>query len=392
MSSLITVSRGYLDYHATTMACPSSRSQVSLKMLTNILGDVVSFQSATITRTAGVCTPGPHALDLRHPDVQQLLHNIALSDAAVTYLAGVCQHLHAQHAARQASTGITSRAAAAAGGIGTSGGGAAGGGVALSSFAELVVPADHKLLRLPGGQAAIEKHADQVKQQIGIAVRTRPAIAIKLLRCATELLRVAHNVRVQAASEAEADAAAALESGVPTSAPTPTPALAAGSSSKGANSSSGGSSGSGKNSASSSRGTSSSGGSAASSSSSSGGGGVSLPFSSAVNLQLLLESIPLAAAEGERAGGCIQALVSSLSLLSLATGAISIEERRAFLAARGDFLLQVLLLVLKAVDGAGQQQEAPSPSQVDLCRRSVLELLHYFVFGGGGVAASGAGE
>jgi hypothetical protein len=70
-----------------------------------------------------------------------------------------------------------------------------------------------------------------------------------------------------------------------------------------------------------------------------------------------------------------------LSLLSLATGVVSIEERKAFLAARGDLLLQVLVLVLRAVDGAAQQPEPPCQSLVEVCRRSVLEMLQHFVAG-----------
>ena len=183
---------------------------------------------------------------------------------------------------------------------------------------ELDVPPDHRLLPVPGGQVAViaqQKYITKVRKQ-----ETFPATSLvgeEELRWSIQQLREVFFIGKQLA-RAEGVVASGLQ-----------PLCISSSSTNSSGRSMVDSNSDHAN--------------AISSSSS------NWPRPTACHLQLLLEAIALTAAEGERAGRS-ENFLRSLNLFLVAARATSKEERGAFLEARGKLLLQVLMLLGRAVD------------------------------------------
>ena len=78
---------------------------------------------------------------------------------------------------------------------------------------------------------------------------------------------------------------------------------------------------------------------------------------SAVEVQLLLELVALAGFAMEKEGNSPEPVVFWLSPLSMLISKVTVAERRVFVAARGDLLMQVLGVLFRAVEQQDLQQQ-----------------------------------
>ena len=90
----------------------------------------------------------------------------------------------------------------------------------------------------------------------------------------------------------------------------------------------------------------------------------------AFHLQLLLEAVALSGAEGDKAGSP-ENFLPSLNTLLVGASLASADQRQAFLAARGKLLLQVLMVVGRAVDrGEVKDLTGAVPCVLECCLRN----------------------
>ena len=90
----------------------------------------------------------------------------------------------------------------------------------------------------------------------------------------------------------------------------------------------------------------------------------------AFHLQLLLEAVALSGAEGDKAGSP-ENFLPSLNTLLVGASLASADQRQAFLAARGKLLLEVLMVVGRAVDrGEVKELTGAVPCVLECCLRN----------------------
>ena len=122
-------------------------------------------------RLAVMATLGISAL----PDVPAtlpMLANSAVQELALCMVASFCQHQHVEHSRRQQQQqqqqqrqhqhGGRSRQSRNSGGVATT----ASSCSSSSTFADLVIPPDHKMLTVAGGQYAVALHAEMLQQNM----------------------------------------------------------------------------------------------------------------------------------------------------------------------------------------------------------------------------------
>ena len=258
-----------------------------------------------------------------------ILCSPVLADALWARLAGCCQYLFHNHHQQQqqqqqqqqrggssSSSSSSSRARGSKQHGRTNKKGSSSGSGTEGSWLDVEVPrADHQLLPVPGGQLAVTTQGKFWECVDASSSNNRQSIASSSSSSGDSSAR---NMLISlSSSNSSSSSSKGLEG------------LGISSSSKGLEG----------------LGISSSSSSANSSSKS----GTRRPAITAPHLQMLLELIVLSAAEGERYQRP-ENFLQILNLFLMAARVASKEERGAFLAARGKLLLQVLMLLGKAVD------------------------------------------
>ena len=250
----------------------------------------------------------------------QVLCSPALANALWASVAGCCQYLHQQQQQQRvassnatSSSGSSSRVRGSREHGRTNAKGKSSSSGREEGWLELEIPPDHQLLPVPGGQLAVTTQAKFVaKEREWRMTESAELVAEQGMKWPLFLMRDVILTWLVHGGALDDGKASEQPSQLGTNLPSSRSSLDG--SDNGA------------------------------SSSSSYGAAIK-----AAHLQLLLESVVLTAAEGERAGRS-ENFLQSLNIFLVATRVASKEEREAFLAARGKLLLQVLLLVGKAVD------------------------------------------
>ena len=109
-----------------------------------------------------------------------------------------------------------------------------------------------------------------------------------------------------------------------------------------------------------------------------------LLFSSAVDLQLLLELLALAGAEVEEGGDGMMVLLSILVILNSGMHTVSLADRRVFLAARTSMMLQVLNLMLALIRQPKASQPQSEAAVEGACLDAMADVINVREHGGEG--------
>ena len=312
------------------------------------------------------------------PERLHLLHNPAFEYAALLQVAGGCQFGHQQHMKEQrqeARLAVGSRARGSSrGSSGTttsSSSSSRAGTIPISSFAQLVVPPDHDLVATALGKEAVAAHARAVEDKLEIGSDPGPGLHSYLDQGARALLDIwnvvvesrmqnARNSQSAAAAdvEAAADDVDAAASHLPGSAAAPTAAcsVAAAVAVSGAPA------------ASSARVSLTT--PAAAAAAAAAGEGV---LSDALSVGLLLEVLVVSGALMEKLGDVLECVDLPMLLLDMAAAMTSFDDRRAFITARGGFLMEALGVLLKVVEQE-QQRGADHEMSRDIVNH-VLPIL-----------------